>query len=77
MNFHAADGSGYAFLADSVLAVDKLNHQVASRMVSAFTTYKQFDPSRSAAMRSQLERLKATDGISENVFEIVSKSLAD
>jgi len=28
MNFHAADGSGYAFMGDSVLRVDKINHQV-------------------------------------------------
>ncbi len=63
-------------MADSVLAVDKLNHQVAARMVSAFTTYKQFDASRQAAMRKQLERIVATNGLSENVFEIASKSLA-
>ena len=28
VNFHAADGSGYAFMGDAVLRVDKINHQV-------------------------------------------------
>jgi aminopeptidase N len=28
VNFHAADGSGYQFMGDAVLRVDKLNHQV-------------------------------------------------
>ncbi|KAJ9514038.1 hypothetical protein QJQ45_021130 [Haematococcus lacustris] len=76
VNFHAANGSGYEFMADSVLRVDKLNHQVAARMVSAFTTFKQFDNKRQALMKAQLERIVATPGLSENVFEIASKSLA-
>ncbi|KAL6749281.1 hypothetical protein V8C86DRAFT_2851835 [Haematococcus lacustris] len=76
VNFHAANGSGYEFMADSVLRVDKLNHQVAARMVSAFTTFKQFDTKRQALMKAQLERIVATPGLSENVFEIASKSLA-
>lgn len=77
VNFHAADGSGYEFLADRVLQVDKLNHQVASRIVSAFTTFKKYDKERQAMMRAQLQRIADTEGISENVFEIVSKSLKD
>lgn len=75
INFHAADGSGYQFMADSVIRVDKINHQVASRMVSAFTTFKQFDTKRQAMMKGQLERIAAAPGMSENVMEIVSKSL--
>lgn len=75
VNFHAADGSGYEFLADVVIKLDDLNGQVASRMVSAFTRWKKYEPSRSSAMRAQLERIRAKKGLSENVFEIVSKSL--
>ncbi|KAL4441019.1 hypothetical protein ABPG77_010450 [Micractinium sp. CCAP 211/92] len=77
VNFHAADGSGYEFLADMVLKVDKLNQQVASRIVSAFTTYKKYDKERQALMRAQLQCIADTEGISENVYEIVSKSLKD
>jgi aminopeptidase N len=75
VNFHAADGSGYAFMGDAVLEVDKVNHQVASRLVSAFTTWRNFDSSRQQLMRAQLQRIVDTPGLSENVFEIASKSL--
>ncbi|GLC52687.1 hypothetical protein PLESTB_000657300 [Pleodorina starrii] len=75
VNFHAADGSGYAFMGDAVLRVDGINHQVAARMVSAFTTWRQYDTERQAMMRAQLERIVAHPGLSENVFEIASKSL--
>jgi aminopeptidase N len=43
--------------------------------VSAFTTYRQYDAGRQAAMREQLQRIAKTEGLSENVYEIVSKSL--
>jgi aminopeptidase N len=49
--------------------------QVASRLASAFTNWKCFDQGRQAMMRAQLERISASEGLSENVFEIVSKSL--
>lgn len=73
-NFHAADGSGYEFLADMVLRVDKINPTVASRMVSAFNSWKQYDEGRQAAMKAQLQRVVGTEGLSENVFEIASKA---
>ena len=75
VNYHAEDGSGYEFLGDAVLQVDKINRQVAARMVSAFTNWRQFDPKRQALMRAQLQRIVDTPGISENVFEIASKSV--
>jgi aminopeptidase N len=75
VNFHAADGSGYEFIGDAVVKLDKINHQVASRVVGAFTTFKQYDKERQAMMVAQLKRIAAVEGLSENVFEIVSKSL--
>ena len=44
-------------------------------MVSAFTTYKQYDSNRQALMKAQLERIVAENGLSENVLEVASKSL--
>ncbi len=75
-NFHAKDGSGYAFLGDIVLQLDGMNAQVAARMVSAFTRWRKFDADRQALMRAQLERIVAHPGLSDNVMEIASKSLA-
>lgn len=41
INFHAKDGSGYRFFADALLKVDKVNPQVAARMASAFSKWRQ------------------------------------
>lgn len=76
VNFHAKDGSGYKFLGEIVLQLDKLNPQVASRMVSAFSRWRRYDETRQNHAKAQLERIMSTNGLSENVFEIASKSLA-
>ncbi len=76
VNFHARDGSGYALLGDIVLQLDGLNAQVAARMVGGFSRWRKYDAQRQAAQRAQLERIVAHPGLSENVFEIASKSLA-
>jgi len=76
VNFHAADGSGYQFMGDMILRVDQLNHQVAARMMNAFAPWRQFDLSRQELMKAQIQRIVASNGLSENVFEIASKSLA-
>ncbi|XP_057775841.1 puromycin-sensitive aminopeptidase-like isoform X2 [Salvia miltiorrhiza] len=76
VNFHAKDGSGYKFLGEMVVQLDKINPQVASRMVSAFSRWKRYDETRQNLAKAQLEMILAANGLSENVFEIASKSLA-
>jgi len=73
--FHAEDGSGYAFIADQVLALDAINPQIASRMVRALMNWKRLEPGRSALNRAALQCIADHDGLSGDVFEIVSKSL--
>ena len=75
VRFHAADGGGYAFLADQVLALDRLNPQVAARMARAFDRWKRFDPARQQKARAQLERIRDAEGLSKDVAEIVTKAL--
>ncbi|KAL6859153.1 hypothetical protein ACP4OV_018155 [Aristida adscensionis] len=77
VNFHAKDGSGYKFLGEVVLQLDKINPQVASRMVSAFSRWRRYDETRQALAKAQLEMIISANGLSENVYEIASKSLAD
>ncbi|KAF1874060.1 hypothetical protein Lal_00041503 [Lupinus albus] len=76
VNFHAKDGSGYQFLGEIVLQLDKINPQVASRMVSAFSRWRRYDEDRQKLAKAQLEKIMSSNGLSENVFEIASKSLA-
>lgn len=74
-HFHALDGAGYQFIADQVLALDDINPQVASRMVTAFSRWRKYDDKRQHLMRAQLERILAQANLSKDVFEIVSKTL--
>lgn len=76
VNFHAADGSGYKFMADAIMKLDGINHQVAARLVAPFTAYKRYDSARQELMKKELERIVKKEGLSANVYEIVSKSLA-
>ena len=73
--FHAADGSGYRLMADQVLAIDAINPQVASRLVAVFNRRTRIEPARAALMHAELTRVLAQDGLSRDVYEIVSKNL--
>jgi aminopeptidase N len=74
-NFHDVSGSGYAFLGDAVLRLDEINGSVAARLVAGFARWKKYDEKRQALMKAQLERIMRKKGLSENVYEIVAKSL--
>ena len=76
VRFHGADGGGYAVLSDQVLALDKLNPQVAARMARGFDRWRKFDARRQAHARRHLERIRAADGLSRDVAEIVTRALA-
>jgi len=76
VRFHAADGSGYAFLADQVIALNAINPQVAARMARAFDRWRRFDEARQARAKGELERIRDTEKLSKDVAEIVGKALA-
>ena len=73
--FHAASGEGYRFLAEMILAADRINPQTAARMVPPLGRWRRFEPARAALMRSELERILAQPRLSKDVYEQVSKSL--
>ncbi|HSO08295.1 MAG TPA: aminopeptidase N [Pelomicrobium sp.] len=75
VRFHAADGAGYAFLADQVIALQKLNPQVAARMARAFDRWRKFDPVRQAHARAALGRIRDVEGLAKDVAEVVGKAL--
>jgi aminopeptidase N len=73
--FHWPDGRGYAFVADMIIAADRLNPQVAARLVPPLGRWRRFEPKRSELMREQLERVVRSPGLSRDVYEQASKSL--
>ena len=74
-HFHNSDGSGYQFLANQVLALDKMNPQIAARLVQSMSRWRRYDESRQSLMKKQLERILATNDLSKDVYEITSRSL--
>lgn len=72
---HHPDGSGYAFWADQVLALDALNPEIAARLARALDNWSRYVPALRAPMKEALQRVRAQDGLSRNVQEIVSKAL--
>ena len=75
VRFHAADGAGYAFLADRVLELDPLNPQVAARLLTPMGRWRRFDEARQEAMRKQLQRILDHDSLSRDAYEIAKKTL--
>jgi aminopeptidase N len=74
MAFHNINGEGYQFVMDQILALDKFNPQIASRMVKLFSRWRRYDDTRQKLMKAELQRA-AKDDLSPDVFEIVTKSL--
>jgi aminopeptidase N len=76
LHFHAPDGGGYRWIAGQVVALDRLNPQVASRLARAFDRWKKYDEGRQAHARAALESIRAAEGLSPNVAEVVGRALA-
>lgn len=76
-NFHAKDGSGYAFLGDAVLELDPRNPSMAANLATPLTRWRRYDPGRGRQMREVLARIAAEEALSKDLYEVVTKSLAD
>jgi aminopeptidase N len=74
--FHASDGSGYKLLADVIIRLNGINPQVASRMATSFRSWKQYDNARKARAQAEMQRILASQDISNDVYEIISRTLA-
>jgi aminopeptidase N len=75
--FHDTSGAGYEFLADTIIKLDVLNPQVAARMSNAFSQWRRYDKNLQKLMRSQMERIIGVKELSRDVYEVMSKSLAE
>ena len=74
--FHQSNASGYRFLADQVLQLDKRNPQIAARLLGPLTHWHKFESGRSEQMKQILADMQSQD-LSKDVYEVVSKSLAN
>jgi aminopeptidase N len=76
VQFHAVDGSGYAFWAEQVIALDALNPQVASRLARAMDRWRRYAPAFQAHMKKALQQVAGRKKLSNDVREVISKALA-
>jgi aminopeptidase N len=77
VGFHAPDGSGYAFWAEQVIALDALNPQVASRLARAMDRWRRYTPGLQAHMKRALQQVAGQAKLSNDVREVVGKALAN
>jgi aminopeptidase N len=73
VQFNRTDGAGYEFVAGQVLDIEKFNPQIAARMLGCFRSWRALEPERRKLARKALQRIAKTDGLSRDVFEIVSR----
>lgn len=73
-NFHAQDGSGYEFLTDMLIQLDKLNPQIAARLATPYTRWQRLNKERQALIKQQLTRLSGLS-LSRDLQELVVKGL--
>ena len=75
LHFNAADGSGYKFIADSIIKLDAINPQIAARLAGSLSRWKKFDSQRQDLVKQQLSRIQSQSALSNDVLEIVNRSL--
>ena len=75
INFHDASGSGYRFLSKQVIELNKLNPQIAARLVTPLTRWRKYDENRQKLMLAELQRILKQEDLSKDVYEVVSKSI--
>ncbi|OAT22879.1 aminopeptidase N [Proteus myxofaciens] len=75
--FHAEDGSGYLLLTEILTDLNTRNPQVASRLIEPFIRLKRYDKARQDKMRTELLKLKELDNLSGDLYEKITKALAD
>jgi aminopeptidase N len=75
INFHALDGSGYAFVGDMILKLDRFNPMIAAGLAKPLGRFKRQTPQRQVLMQQQLRRLSEAQ-LSKDVFEVVSRALS-
>jgi aminopeptidase N len=75
--FHAHDGSGYVLWAENVIALNKLNPQVAARLARSLDRWKRYSLHLQTMMKNALNKVASTKNCSKDVLEVVNKALKD
>jgi aminopeptidase N len=75
LGFHDKSGQAYAFLADQILNIDSFNPQLSARLTEPLIRWRKYDKERQTLMQEQLQRIANVPKLSNDVYELVTKSL--
>jgi aminopeptidase N len=75
VKFHDPSGIGYDLQRDVIIELNTINPQIAARQVNPFREWKRYTPQLQAHMQAALQAILDTPNLSNDVFEVVSKSL--
>lgn len=73
--FHCTSGKGYEFLADKIAALNAINPQVASRLITPLIQFNSFAQPHKELMKAQLIKLQALPHLSNDLKEKLDASL--
>jgi len=74
--FARADGAGFRFVTGIVAEIDKINPQVAARLLTGFRIWPMLEQGRRDAAKAALTGLEASGSLSRNTADILSRMLA-
>ncbi|MCB1740312.1 MAG: DUF3458 domain-containing protein, partial [Gammaproteobacteria bacterium] len=74
--FHRPDGEGYAFFAETVLDIGKMNPQVAARLATALRSWRSLEPKRREKARKALVSMANAPDLSTDLKDILDRTLA-
>lgn len=74
--FNRPDGEGYGFVSDIVVALDRTNPQVASRLLGSFKSWRMLEPRRQRFAREALSTVARMPNLSRDVADIAERALA-
>lgn len=75
VKFHDPSGQGYALLRDVIMELNEINPQIAARQLTPLREWKRYTPALQGYMKQALQTIMDTPNLSNDVFEVVSKSL--
>ncbi len=73
--FHSASGAGYELLTKLIIRLNPINAQIGARLAKQFGQWKKFDHKRQALIKEHLEQILTTDNLSNDIYEVVDRSL--
>ncbi len=75
--FHCPSGKGYVFLRQQIENLNKINPQIASRLITPLIQYKSFSKLHQDLMKEQLLKLQSLNDLSNDLKEKLDASLPE